>query len=104
MAGAHRHGIGAAPQLRGAMVRLCDCRYRAARRARVPARSAIGRAGEMSTPAPRARKQIWILLALFFTPLALAFLLYYGGGWRPAGSTNKGELISPPRPLPNGSA
>ena len=60
----------------------------------------------MTTPtaAPRARKQIWILIALFFAPLALAFLLYYGGGWRPPGSTNKGELISPPRPLPNGSA
>jgi hypothetical protein len=54
--------------------------------------------------APAARKQIWLLVALFFAPLALAFLLYYGGGWRPPGSTNKGELISPPRPLPNGSA
>jgi hypothetical protein len=54
--------------------------------------------------AQAARKQIWLLVALFFAPLALAFLLYYGGGWRPPGSTNKGELISPPRPLPNGSA
>ena len=52
----------------------------------------------------RSRRQIWILVALFFAPLALAFLLYYGGGWRPAGSTNKGELISPPRPVPNASA
>ena len=50
------------------------------------------------------RKQIWILIALFFAPLGLAFLLYYGGGWRPSGSTNKGELISPPRPVPNASA
>jgi hypothetical protein len=49
------------------------------------------------------RKQLWILVALFFAPLALAFLLYYGGGWRPPGSTNKGELISPARPLPVGS-
>jgi hypothetical protein len=32
----------------------------------------------------------------------LAFLLYYGaGGWHPSGSTNHGELISPPRPLPS---
>ena len=53
---------------------------------------------------PSPRKQIWILVALFFAPLALAFLLYYGGGWRPPGSTNKGELISPPRPLPGVSA
>jgi hypothetical protein len=59
----------------------------------------------MSAPQPaHPRKQIWILIALFFAPLALAFLLYYGGGWRPPGSTNKGELISPPRPLPNASA
>jgi hypothetical protein len=59
----------------------------------------------MSAPEqPRARKQIWILVAVFFAPLALAFLLYYGGGWRPPGSTNKGELISPPRPLPAASA
>jgi hypothetical protein len=50
----------------------------------------------------RSRTQIWILVAVFFAPLALAFLLYYGGGgWRPPGSTNKGELISPPRPLPS---
>ena len=41
-------------------------------------------------------------MAVFFAPLALAFLLYYGtGGWRPPGSTNRGELISPPRPLPS---
>ena len=51
---------------------------------------------------PRARTQIWILLGVFFAPLALAFLLYYGsGGWRPPGGTNRGELISPARPLPN---
>jgi cytochrome oxidase Cu insertion factor (SCO1/SenC/PrrC family) len=50
----------------------------------------------------RSRAQVWILLAVFFVPLALAFLLYYGsGGWRPPGSTNHGELISPPRPLPS---
>ena len=56
----------------------------------------------MNTPVGRrSRAQVWILLAVFFVPLALAFLLYYGsGGWRPSGSTNHGELISPPRPLP----
>jgi hypothetical protein len=53
----------------------------------------------MSAPAPRPRAQVWILVAVFFVPLALAFLLYYGGGWRPGGSTNHGELISPPRPV-----
>lgn len=35
------------------------------------------------------------LAALFFVPLLGAFWLYYIGGWRPAGSTNYGELISP---------
>lgn len=57
----------------------------------------------MNTPGQRrSRTQVWILLAVFFVPLALAFLLYYGsGGWRPPGSTNHGELISPPRPLPS---
>ena len=57
----------------------------------------------MNTPfGRRSRAQVWILLAVFFVPLALAFLLYYGsGGWRPSGSTNHGELISPPRPLPS---
>jgi hypothetical protein len=80
--------------------------HRVVRRARVAARSAAGRADEMSAPPEgrRARTQIWLLVALFFAPLALAFLLYYGGGWRPPGSTNNGELISPPRPVPNASA
>jgi hypothetical protein len=57
----------------------------------------------MNAPAGRrSRAQVWILVAVFFAPLALAFLLYYGaGGWRPPGSTNHGELISPPRPLPS---
>jgi hypothetical protein len=56
----------------------------------------------VSTPAGRrSRTQVWILLAVFLVPLALAFLLYYGaGGWRPPRSANHGELISPPRPLP----
>ena len=50
---------------------------------------------------PRSRTQVWILVAVFFAPLALAFLLYYGsGGWRPPGSTNRGDLISPAQPLP----
>jgi cytochrome oxidase Cu insertion factor (SCO1/SenC/PrrC family) len=41
------------------------------------------------------------LVLMFFAPLAISFLLYYGGnGWRPAGSTNRGELIDPARALP----
>jgi cytochrome oxidase Cu insertion factor (SCO1/SenC/PrrC family) len=49
----------------------------------------------------RGRRQFLLLAALFFVPLALAFWLYYGpGGWRPERGTNMGELIDPPRPLP----
>jgi cytochrome oxidase Cu insertion factor (SCO1/SenC/PrrC family) len=47
-----------------------------------------------------SRKQIWILIGAFFAPLVLAFVLYYGLGIRPHGSTNKGDLIHPPVALP----
>ncbi|HKE97145.1 MAG TPA: hypothetical protein VKB34_22740 [Povalibacter sp.] len=56
-------------------------------------------------PAPesprRSRAQVWLVIGVFFVPLLAAFLLYYGApGWRPPGSTNRGDLISPARPLP----
>lgn len=63
----------------------------------------------MTTPSPpeiersRSRTQLWLLIAIFFVPLAIAFVLYYGSGWRPVGTTNKGDLISPPRPLETGT-
>lgn len=56
-------------------------------------------AEETSRPA-RSRKQIWILIGAFFAPLAVAFILYYGLGIRPHGTTNKGDLIHPPVTLP----
>lgn len=55
---------------------------------------------------PRNRRQLWLLIGLFFAPLLAAFFLYYGAlyteteSWRPPGSTNRGELVTPPRPLP----
>jgi len=49
----------------------------------------------------RSRRQFYLLVAAFFAPLGLAFLLYYGmDNWRPHGSTNHGELLQPARPLP----
>jgi hypothetical protein len=55
----------------------------------------------MTPSAAGSRRTFWWVLALFATPLALSFALYYGSGWRPAGRTNHGELITPPRPLPS---
>jgi len=50
----------------------------------------------------RARnlRTVALLAVLFLIPLVAAFAMYYGGSWRPAGSTNHGELIEPARPLP----
>lgn len=58
----------------------------------------------MNAPDPQAvrrgRRQLLLLAALFFVPLAGAFWMYYGPtGWRPAGDASKGDLIDPARPL-----
>jgi len=52
---------------------------------------------------PRSRTQLWLLIAIFFVPLAIAFVMYYSSDWRPAGRTNQGDLIHPPRPLQAGT-
>lgn len=57
----------------------------------------------MNAAAPARSKQrrtFFVVLALFFSPLAAAFLIYYGVNWRPAGHTSHGDLIDPARPLP----
>jgi cytochrome oxidase Cu insertion factor (SCO1/SenC/PrrC family) len=48
----------------------------------------------------RQRRMLIGLALLFFAPLALSFYLYYGHHWRPGGHVNAGELVEPPRPLP----
>jgi cytochrome oxidase Cu insertion factor (SCO1/SenC/PrrC family) len=49
----------------------------------------------------RGRRQLLLIAALFFVPLGLAFLLYYGPtGWHPHGGTNQGDLLEPAVPLP----
>jgi hypothetical protein len=61
----------------------------------------------MSDPPVKARGQrrtLWLLLLAFFAPLLGSFWLYYGSSWRPAGHTNHGELIEPPRQLPQPAA
>lgn len=46
----------------------------------------------------RGRQVLMLIGALFLVPLAISFALYYGQ-WRPSGSSSKGELITPARPL-----
>jgi hypothetical protein len=53
----------------------------------------------MQDPRARGRRTLLIVAAMFFVPVAIAFTLYYGKLWRPASSSNKGELIEPARPL-----
>jgi hypothetical protein len=50
----------------------------------------------------RARnlRLLGMLAGLFLLPLALAFWVYYGTGWRPVKTVNHGELIHPARPVP----
>ena len=47
----------------------------------------------------RGRRQLLIVAAVFLLPVIVAFAMYYGKLWRPAGSSSKGELIDPARPL-----
>ncbi|MGA2562215.1 MAG: hypothetical protein ABSF96_01515 [Steroidobacteraceae bacterium] len=57
----------------------------------------------MSATAPHSRPNrriVWLLALVFFAPLCLSFVMYYGSSWRPAGHTNHGLLIEPPRTLP----
>jgi cytochrome oxidase Cu insertion factor (SCO1/SenC/PrrC family) len=55
---------------------------------------------QSDTAIRQSRRRVLWLAAFFFLPLALSFLLYYGDLWRPQGTTNKGNLITPARPLP----
>jgi hypothetical protein len=47
----------------------------------------------------RGRQVLLIIAAVFLLPVVIAFTLYYGKLWQPAGSASKGELIVPARPL-----
>ncbi len=47
------------------------------------------------------RRTLYILIVMFFLPVAVAFFLYYGAQWRPVGQTNNGDLFDPVQPLPD---
>jgi len=59
----------------------------------------------MNDEKPRKRNawQAWLLAAIFFGPLAVAWVLYFDTGWRPGGMTNHGQLVRPAVPLPPSS-
>jgi len=48
----------------------------------------------------RGRRMLLALAALFLVPLGVSFWLYYGSSWRPAGTVERGQLVSPAVPLP----
>lgn len=56
----------------------------------------------MSVPPDRrrGRRQLLLVAALFFVPLAAALWLYFASGWRPAPGAQHGMLVDPPRALP----
>lgn len=47
------------------------------------------------------RRQLLLIAALFFVPLVAASWLYLSSSWRPVVGVHHGELIQPPRPLPD---
>jgi hypothetical protein len=58
----------------------------------------------MKEPLPNAdarqRRALLGLAAMFFVPMAAAFLLYYGTSIRPHATANHGDLLTPARALP----
>ena len=58
------------------------------------------RPGAGEAPRRSGAWQAWLLAAMFFGPLAVAWVLYFDSGWRPGSTTNHGELVSPAVPLP----
>ena len=46
------------------------------------------------------RRQLVLVASVFFLPLVAAFFLYFSASWRPPVGVQHGQLIDPPRPLP----
>ena len=53
----------------------------------------------MTDSRARGRRNFLLMAALFFIPVFVVFAMYYGGLWSPSGSSAKGELVHPARPL-----
>lgn len=50
--------------------------------------------------ASRGRKKFLLIAAIFFVPMALAWIIYFGpDSWLPTNTTNNGELITPAQAL-----
>jgi cytochrome oxidase Cu insertion factor (SCO1/SenC/PrrC family) len=46
---------------------------------------------------PRSFASLWVLIAMFALPMIAAWVFFLNPQWLPAGRTNNGELIDPPR-------
>ena len=56
----------------------------------------------MTNAQQRGRRTLLLITAIFAAPILLAAYMYFSGStWRPAESTQYGELVSPPRTLPD---
>lgn len=55
----------------------------------------------MNDQQARGRRQLLMLAGIFLGPLVLAFVVYYGFDWRPAGRSQHGELLTSPVMLPD---
>ena len=60
-----------------------------------------GKAGWRQRGFVNSRQALVLLALLFLMPVFVAWIMHMSAehGWRPGGTTNKGELIQPPRPL-----
>ena len=46
------------------------------------------------------RRMLLLLIAMFFLPIIVSFVLYYATDWRPVGTSNHGVLFDPAVALP----
>src|ERR1041384_8187922 len=90
---AARHAAFATLLLCHPMVGFCG------RAARALLRPQFSQGALMQDSRARGRRTLLIVAAIFLVPVIAAFALYYGKLWRPSGSSSKGELITPARPL-----